>query len=98
MKITSVWIAAICVGAMTVAAEPPPEKKLAPPPDWKAFDDPEAILLTDAFAESVNGLPAADKTAAMQRLKESLKAKQVEIRRRTALTLAALGDKSGIPT
>jgi HEAT repeat protein len=55
-------------------------------------------VLTDAFAESVNGLPDADKAAAMQRLKGSLKSGQVETRRRAALTLAALGDRSGVPT
>jgi HEAT repeat protein len=66
--------------------------------DWKTFDDPKAVLLTDAFAQSIDGLPVAEKTAAMERLQESLKSKEVEIRRRAALTLAKLGDKSGVPT
>jgi HEAT repeat protein len=92
------WISAALLAAAAVATEPVPDKKPAPPPDWKAFDDPAAFLLTDAFAESVNGLPAADKAAAMERLRGSLKAETVEVRRRAALTLAALGDKGGVPT
>jgi HEAT repeat protein len=66
--------------------------------DWKTFDDPKAVLLTDAFAKSINSLPAEEKAVAMKRLQGSLKSKEVEIRRRAALTLAALGDKSGVPT
>lgn len=66
--------------------------------DWKTFDDPMAVLLTDAFAKSINGLPVAERAVAIKRLQESLKSTEVEIRRRAALTLAALGDKSGVPT
>jgi HEAT repeat protein len=66
--------------------------------DWKAFDDPKAFLLTDAFAKSISELPAAEKAAAIKRLKESLGAKEVEIRRRAALTLGKLGDKRGVST
>jgi HEAT repeat protein len=65
--------------------------------DWKAFDDPDAFLLTDPFAKSIDQLPAADRKAAVERLHESLKAKDTEIRRRAALTLDKLGDKSGVP-
>jgi HEAT repeat protein len=66
--------------------------------DWKSFDDPKAVLLADAFARSINSLPAVDKAVAMKRLQGSLKSREVEIRRRAALTLAALGDRSGVPT
>jgi RNA polymerase sigma factor (sigma-70 family) len=72
------------------------EKKPGPP-DWEAFDDPTAFLLTDAFAESVKLLPPREKAAALKRLQGSLQAKTVEIRRRAALTLASLGDRSGVP-
>ncbi|MBO0699841.1 MAG: HEAT repeat domain-containing protein [Zavarzinella sp.] len=65
--------------------------------DWKKFDDPNALLLTDSFAQSIDALPAADRKAAVERLHESLKAKEIEIRRRAALTLDKLGDKSGVP-
>lgn len=75
---------------------------LAPLPclavDWKTFDDPKAFLLTDPVAKEIAGSPAADKAAAVQRLKDSLKSKDVEIRRRAALTLNGLGDKSGVLT
>jgi hypothetical protein len=66
--------------------------------DWKTFDDPKDVLLTDAFAKSINGFPPAEKAVAINRLLESLMSKEVEIRRRAALTLASLGDKSGVPT
>src|SRR5262245_2699572 len=66
--------------------------------DWTAFDDPTSFLLTDPFAESIKKLPAADKEAAVKRLHDSLKAKEVEVRRRAALTLNGLGDKGGVPT
>jgi RNA polymerase sigma factor (sigma-70 family) len=75
----------------------PAAKKPVPPPDWRAFDDPAAFLLTDAFAESVKALPPAERVIAVKRLQGSLKSKEVEIRRRAALTLASLGDKSGVP-
>ena len=65
--------------------------------DWKAFEDPKAVLLTDSFAKSIGDLPAAEKAAAVKRLHESLKSEEVEIRRRAALTLGKLGDKSGVP-
>jgi HEAT repeat protein len=66
--------------------------------DWTAFDDPAAVLLTARFAKSIADLPASEKAAATKRLLESLESKEVEIRRRAALTLHNLGDKSGVPT
>ena len=66
--------------------------------DWKAFDDPTSLLFTDQFAESIAKLPAAEKEAAVKRLHDSLGSKDVEIRRRAALTLNSLGDKRGVPT
>jgi HEAT repeat protein len=66
--------------------------------DWKEFEDTKSIVLTDAFAKSIADLPASEKEAAMKRLQESLKSKELEIRRRVALTLDKLGDKSGVPT
>lgn len=66
--------------------------------DWRTFDDPNAIFFTAAFAKSIDGKSPPEKAAAIQRLQGSLKSKEVEIRRRAALTLAALGDKSGVPT
>lgn len=103
MKTVWTCVTVAVLGAAAAAAEPPPQpepaKKTDPaPPDWKAFNDPAAFLLTDAFAESVNALPAADKAAALKRLQDSLKSDEVEVRRRAALTLAALGDRSGVPT
>jgi hypothetical protein len=50
--------------------------------DWKAFDDPKAVLLTDAFARSINGLPDSEKAAAIKRLRNSLRSTEVEVRRR----------------
>ncbi len=66
--------------------------------EWKTFDDPKAFLLTDAFAKSIDGLPAPEKAAALKRLQGSLKSKEVEVRRRAAPNSAGLGDKSGVPT
>ena len=66
--------------------------------DWDRFDDLNSVLLTDDLAKAIRELPAADKGAAIKRLHESLISKDVEIRRRAALTLGALGDKSGVPT
>jgi len=65
--------------------------------DWAAFDDPQAVLLTDPFAKEIADLAAAEKTEAIERLHSRLKAKEIEIRRRAALTLDKLGDKSGVP-
>src|SRR5688500_586520 len=66
--------------------------------DWKAFDDPEAVVLTDPLANSIEKLPKDEKSVAITRLRDSLKSREVEIRRRAALTLGALGDKAGEPT
>lgn len=66
--------------------------------DWQAFEDPQSVLLTDAFAESIGKLPAQEKATAIARLRAALQSKEVEIRRRAALTLATLGDKRGVPT
>jgi HEAT repeat protein len=66
--------------------------------DWEAFDDSKAVLLTEPLAKSIGELPAPEKAAAIKRLHESLKSKEVEIRRRAALTLGSLGDKDGVPT
>jgi HEAT repeat protein len=65
--------------------------------DWKAFEDPKAFFLTDHFAKAIDALPAPEKMAALKRLHDALKAKDVEIQRRAALTLGHLGDKSGVP-
>jgi HEAT repeat protein len=65
--------------------------------EWTAFEDPKGVFLTDAFAKSINELPSPKKTAAINRLHESLASKEVEIRRRAALTLGTLGDKAGVP-
>lgn len=66
--------------------------------DWKAFDDPSALLLTDPFAKAIDQLPAEDKAVAIKRLHDSLNAKDIEIRRRAALVLGKLGDPSGVLT
>lgn len=65
--------------------------------DWKAFDDPKAVFITDTFAKSLSKLPDQEKAAAIDRLRKSLDAKEVEIRRRAAITLGSLDDKSGVP-
>jgi HEAT repeat protein len=65
--------------------------------DWVAFDDPNAFLLTDPLAMSIAELKGKQAETAIQRLHESLKSTEVEIRRRGALTLGKLGDSSGVP-
>lgn len=69
----------------------------APSPDWKAFADPQEIVLIDPVTKSVARLPDKEQTAARQRLREFLAHKEVEVRRRAALTLGKLGDGSGVP-
>jgi RNA polymerase sigma factor (sigma-70 family) len=66
--------------------------------DWMAFYDPKTVLLTDAFAKAIRELPSGAKEAAIKRLDEALRFEHVEIRRRAALTLGSLGNKSGVPT
>ena len=66
--------------------------------DWKAFDDPKAFVLTGELAMSISDLPAPEKAEAVKRLHESLESAEMEVRRRAALTLGGLGDKSGVPT
>lgn len=66
--------------------------------DWKKFQDPDAILLTEAFAKPIAELPKTEKDAAVRQLQELLSSPSVEIQRRAALTLLRLGDKSGTPT
>ena len=66
-------------------------------PDWQKFDDPQAVVLTDPVARQIGQLPAGKKAEAMKQLQTRLKAKEIEIRRRAALTLDKLGDKSGVP-
>jgi HEAT repeat protein len=65
--------------------------------DWKTFDDPKAFCVTGPVAKEIAGMPGPAKAAAMKRLRESLKSKEVEVRRRAALTLGDLGDKAGVP-
>lgn len=65
--------------------------------DWKAFYDQQKVLLSNVFAKSIGGLPRPEKAAAIKRLHDALGFKHVEIRRRAALTLGYLGDKSGVP-
>jgi HEAT repeat protein len=65
--------------------------------DWNAFNDPQSFLLTDPFAKEIAELAGAKKTEALDRLRTALKSPEVEIRRRAALTLDKLDDKSGVP-
>jgi RNA polymerase sigma factor (sigma-70 family) len=65
--------------------------------DWKAFEDLKAFFLTDPFAKAIAELPAPERMAALKRLHDALKAKDVEILRRAALILGRLGDKGGVP-
>ena len=65
--------------------------------DWGTFEDVNAVLLTDPFAQAVAALPEAEKKVATMRLMDSLQHKEIEVRRRAALTLGKLGDKSGVP-
>lgn len=86
------------------AAPPGPDAKVtqveaSDPINWENFEDPEAILyFTQQIEKKIEKLSAAEKDAAVRRLQKSLKADSMEIRRRAALTLGALGDKSGVPT
>ena len=69
-----------------------------PPLEWGRFHDPRAVaVLTAPFAKRIAGLPRAQKAAAIMRLKAALNHPHVEVRRRAALTLGALGDASGVP-
>lgn len=86
----------LLVGGMVVAGFE--AAVVAAAPDWKAFADPSTVVLTAAFAESIRSLGEKDKGDAFERLQTALKAEPVEVRRRAALTLAELGDKSGVPT
>lgn len=70
----------------------------ADPPDWTTFSNPKQVLLTEAFAKTISALPAAERASAIERLHSTLSSSNIEIRRRSALTLGALGDKSGVPT
>lgn len=65
--------------------------------DWAAFDNPETVLLTDQFAKSITDLPADEQATAAKQVQERLESKVFEVRRRAALTLDKLGDKSGVP-
>lgn len=67
-------------------------------PDWTAFSNPKQVLLTDAFAKTISELPAAERASTIERLHKTLSSSNIEIRRRAALTLGALGDKRGVPT
>ncbi len=65
MKIVWTWLTVACLGA-TAVAEPAGQRDAGKKPgptaaDWKVFDDPAALLLTDPFAASINRLPAAEK-------------------------------------
>ncbi|MEI8291440.1 MAG: HEAT repeat domain-containing protein [Verrucomicrobiota bacterium] len=67
--------------------------------DWNAFDDPkDATYFINAYGKSISVLSAPEKAAAIKRLKQSLKSREVEIRRRAALTLGEVGETSGVPT
>ncbi len=65
--------------------------------DWDVFNDPAAFCVTDPVAKQIAAMPEAAKAAALGRLREALKSKEVEVRRRAALTLGKLGDRSGVP-
>lgn len=66
--------------------------------DWASFDNPDTVLLTAGFAKSITDLPPGEKAKAIADLKSRLESKVFEVRRRAALTLDELGDKSGVPT
>jgi HEAT repeat protein len=91
---SEIWPAAIAIGLFLLLAAARPASAI----EWEEFDDPQALLLTEPFARSIRALPEADQAAAIRRLTDSLKSDVVEIRRRAALTLDKLGDKSGVPT
>jgi hypothetical protein len=61
-------------------------------------DDPHAVNVIDQLARIIDQLPPAKQDAAIQRLQGQLKSDKLETRRSAALTLAKLGDKSGVPT
>jgi len=87
-------LAAIAVA--TSAAESAAQIQfVARPLDWETFVNLDAIVFTDQLAGAVSALPKPEKGKEVERLREFLKHKEVEIRRRAALTLDKLGDKSG---
>lgn len=64
---------------------------------WDSLLDPKKVFLTDPFAKSIADLPESQRAEAIRRLDETLKSGEIEVRRRAALTLGALGDKRGVP-
>jgi HEAT repeat protein len=91
MRLASVVLATAVLTPLALAR---PSQAL----DWKAFDDPSAFPpLTDSFARAIADLPAPEKAEALKRLHQSLLSREVEVRRRAALTLGSLGDRSGVP-
>lgn len=65
--------------------------------DWTAFDDPKAVILADPIVEEVRKSGESERAASTQRLRDALESKEVEVRRRAALTLHGLGDAAGVP-
>lgn len=66
--------------------------------DWAAFLDPKSLTPTAGFPDALKTLPEAERATATKRLQDALASESFEIRRRAALALNTLGDKSGAPT
>lgn len=63
---------------------------------WETFYDPDSYFLTSEFAKIISAYHENEKKSAILKLKRALESSEVEIRRRAALILGELGDKSGV--
>lgn len=65
--------------------------------EWSSFQNSKMVFLTDPFSKSIAELPESQKAEAIDRVNQALESPEIEIRRRAALTLGALGDMRGVP-
>jgi hypothetical protein len=64
---------------------------------WGKFNDPKANFYQGDLVAAIVKLPEHDKKIAVARLRVALTSPEIEVRRRAALALGDLGDKSGVP-
>jgi hypothetical protein len=64
---------------------------------FERLENSAEFFIPTQFFDQLSKLPAAEKNEAIDRLKKSLEAETVEVRRRAALALHAMGDRSGVP-
>jgi len=64
--------------------------------EFTRLDDPNQVVITSRFVQMLKGLPANQLQEAKSQLRARLRSGIPEIRRRSALSLHALGDASGV--